>query len=153
MRKKLIINADDYGRAPGVSRGILQAHREGIVTSTTVMINQPDVEPQLTQALACPELGIGLHLVFSAWRPVLPPELIPSLVDPGGSFLGQHDLWARAEEISAEYGRDQGRGRVPGLQKTRAYNGADTGRLRDKAGRDNPQRQSRRRDLDMVGHV
>ena len=33
MRKKLIINADDYGRSPGVSRGILQAHREGIVTS------------------------------------------------------------------------------------------------------------------------
>ena len=43
MCKKLIINADDYGRSPGVSRGILQAHREGIVTSTTVMINQPTV--------------------------------------------------------------------------------------------------------------
>ena len=34
MSKKLIVNADDYGRSPGVSRGILQAHCEGIVTST-----------------------------------------------------------------------------------------------------------------------
>jgi len=74
MSKQLIVNADDYGRAPGLSRGILAAHREGIVTSTTVMINQPDVEGQLAEALVCPGLGVGLHLVFTAWRPVLPPE-------------------------------------------------------------------------------
>jgi predicted glycoside hydrolase/deacetylase ChbG (UPF0249 family) len=100
MCKKLIINADDYGRSPGVSRGILQAHREGIVTSTTVMINQAKVEAQLAEALLCPELGIGLHLAFSAWRPILPQETIPSLVDQDGFFLNQHDLWVRAEEIS-----------------------------------------------------
>ena len=100
MCKKLIINADDYGRSPGVSRGILQAHREGIVTSTTAMINQPNVEAQLLEALACPELGIGLHLVFSAWRPILPPEAIPSLVNGDGFFLSQHDLWAHAEGVS-----------------------------------------------------
>ena len=107
MSKKLIVNADDYGRSPGVSRGILQAHCEGIVTSTTVMINQPDVERQLAEALNCPKLGVGLHLVFSAWRPILPPEDIPSLVDSDGLFLGQHDLWAHAEEISAEHLRGE----------------------------------------------
>lgn len=101
MSKQLIVNADDYGRAPGVSRGILHAHREGIVTSTTVMINQPGVEGQLQEALACPGLGLGLHLVFSAWRPILPPEAIPGLVDEDGLFLDQHTLWARAEEINA----------------------------------------------------
>ena len=101
MSKNLIVNADDYGRSPGVSRGILEAHRQGIVTSTTVMINQPDVETQLAEALNCPRLGVGLHLVFSAWRPILPPEDIPSLVNSNGLFLGQHDLWAHAEEISA----------------------------------------------------
>jgi len=100
MSKKLIINADDYGRSPGVSRGILRAHQEGIVTSTTVMVNQPDVESQLAEALNCPKLGLGLHLVFSAWRPILPPEAIPSLVDSDGLFLSQHELWARAEEVS-----------------------------------------------------
>ena len=99
MSKQLIVNADDYGRAPGVSRGILTAHREGIVTSTTVMINQPDVEGQLAEALACPGLGVGLHLVFTAWRPVLPPEAVPGLVDGNGLFLQQHDFWAQAERI------------------------------------------------------
>jgi predicted glycoside hydrolase/deacetylase ChbG (UPF0249 family) len=99
MSTQLIVNADDYGRSPGVSRGILQAHREGIVTSTTVMINQPGVEPQLAEALDFPDLGIGLHLTFSAWRPVLPAEAIPGLLDEDGIFLDQHTLWARAEEI------------------------------------------------------
>jgi predicted glycoside hydrolase/deacetylase ChbG (UPF0249 family) len=103
MARRLIVNADDYGRAPGVSQGILQAHREGIITSTTVMINQPGIEDQLIEALACPALGIGLHCVFSAWRPVLSPKAIPSLVDEGGYFLDQHTLWARAEEISPDH--------------------------------------------------
>jgi predicted glycoside hydrolase/deacetylase ChbG (UPF0249 family) len=99
MSRQLIVNADDYGRAPAVSRGILKAHREGIVTSTTVMINQPGVEGQLAEALACPDLGIGLHLVFSAWRPVLSPREVPGLVDGDGFFLEQHEVWARAEAI------------------------------------------------------
>jgi predicted glycoside hydrolase/deacetylase ChbG (UPF0249 family) len=99
VSRQLIVNADDYGRSSGVSRGILQAHREGIVTSTTVMINQPAVEGQLAEALDCPDLGIGLHLTFSAWRPVLPAEAVPGLLDEGGIFLDQHTLWARAEEI------------------------------------------------------
>jgi predicted glycoside hydrolase/deacetylase ChbG (UPF0249 family) len=99
MRRKLIVNADDFGRSPGVSRGILQAHQEGIVTSTTVMINQPGVEEQLASALAHSDLGIGLHLVFTAWRPILPPETVPSLVSRGGAFLDQHTVWARAQDI------------------------------------------------------
>jgi predicted glycoside hydrolase/deacetylase ChbG (UPF0249 family) len=99
MDRKLIVNADDYGRTPAVSRGILEAHRRGIVTSTTVMINQPGVEAQLARALDQPRLGVGLHLTFSAWRPLLPPQQVPGLVDEDGSFWEQHSLWARAEDI------------------------------------------------------
>jgi predicted glycoside hydrolase/deacetylase ChbG (UPF0249 family) len=102
MHRQLIVNADDYGRSPGVSRGILQAHRRGIVTSTTVMINQPAIEPQLEEALACGGLGVGLHLVFSAWRPLLPPAAIPGLVRSDGMFLDQHTLWSKAEQIPLE---------------------------------------------------
>lgn len=102
MRRKLIVNADDFGRTPGVSRGILKAHQEGIVTSTTVMINQPGIEPQLEAALARPRLGLGLHLVFTAWRPVSPPQAIPSLVDDLGRFLDQHTVWAQAETVSPD---------------------------------------------------
>jgi predicted glycoside hydrolase/deacetylase ChbG (UPF0249 family) len=102
MKRQLIANADDYGRSPGVSRGILQAHREGIVTSTTVMVNVDDVQRHVAEALACPELGIGVHLVFCSWRPVLPPETVPGLVDEKGFFLGQSTFWDRAEEIPLE---------------------------------------------------
>ncbi len=103
MSRKLIVNADDFGRSPGVSRGILHAHRAGIVTSTTVMINQPSINSQLKEAVACTDLGVGLHLVFSVWRPILPAEAISSLVDRDGFFLSQHDLWARAEETSTSH--------------------------------------------------
>ena len=100
MARKLIVNADDFGRSPGVSRGILHAHRAGIVTSTTIMINQPGIRRQLCGALECSGLGLGLHLVFTAWEPLLPPEAIPSLVDSRGRFLDQHTVWAQAETIS-----------------------------------------------------
>lgn len=99
MTRQLIVNADDYGRTPQVSRGILQAHRHGIVTSTTVMVNQPAIGEQLAEALLCPALGIGLHLVFTAWRPVLAPAQVPALVDEEGRFLEQHTVWAQAESI------------------------------------------------------
>jgi len=107
MDRMLIVNADDYGRAPGVSRGVLEAHRQGIVTSTTVMINQPGVKPQLAEALACPRLGVGLHLTFTAGEPVLPPGEVPGLVDGRGRFLEQHSLWARAEGIPLGQLRDE----------------------------------------------
>lgn len=99
MTRQLIVNADDYGLSPGVSRGIVQAHRAGIVTSTTVMINQPGIEAGLAEALAHPALGTGLHLVFTHGRPVLPAAEVPGLVDGRGRFLEQHELWAQAEEI------------------------------------------------------
>ncbi len=99
MTRHLIVNADDLGRSPGVTRGILQAHREGIVTSTSAMVNQPGAESQLADALRCPGLGVGLHLVFTAWKPLLPPEQVPGLVDEDGCFLEQHAAWAQAERI------------------------------------------------------
>ncbi len=99
MDKQLIVNADDYGRTAGVVEGILRAHRQGIVTSTTVMMNMPGIEGALRRAQNCPGLGLGVHLVFSAWRPLLPPEQIPSLVDDNGAFLSQRALWARPETI------------------------------------------------------
>jgi predicted glycoside hydrolase/deacetylase ChbG (UPF0249 family) len=102
MTRQLIVNADDYGGSPAISRGILHAHREGIVTSTTVMINQPGIEAQLAEALACPVLGVGQHLVFTAGRPLLPAGDVPALVDERGRFFDHHTLWARAEEIPVD---------------------------------------------------
>jgi chitin disaccharide deacetylase len=90
--KRLIVNADDYGRTAGVSDGILQAHREGIVTSTTAMMNMPGIERPLRMARQEPDLGLGVHLVFTAGQPVLPPDEVPTLVDSSGHFLTV-DVW------------------------------------------------------------
>jgi chitin disaccharide deacetylase len=90
--KRLIVNADDYGRTAGVSDGILRAHREGIVTSTTAMMNMPGIERPLRLARQEPKLGLGVHLVFTAGQPVLPPDEVPTLVDANGHFLTV-DVW------------------------------------------------------------
>lgn len=86
--KRLIVNADDFGRSPGINRGILESHLRGIVTSTTVMINYPDAAPGLELAQTeAPRLGIGLHLTLTAGRPVSAPERVRSLLDDDGHFV------------------------------------------------------------------
>jgi predicted glycoside hydrolase/deacetylase ChbG (UPF0249 family) len=102
MSKQLIVNADDYGKTEGVTRGIIQAHREGIVTSTTVMMNMPQVEDALRLADDWPDLGMGVHLVFTAWRPLLSPAKVPSLVDEEGRFHSQKATLSNPDRIDTD---------------------------------------------------
>jgi predicted glycoside hydrolase/deacetylase ChbG (UPF0249 family) len=64
----LIVNADDFGLAHGVNRGILAAHQHGIVTSTSLMVRQPAAQEAIAQARAFPELSIGLHVDIAEWE-------------------------------------------------------------------------------------
>lgn len=59
----LIVNADDFGACSGVNRGIVEAHRDGIVTSTSLMVGRPGCEEAAALAGECPDLGVGLHAV------------------------------------------------------------------------------------------
>lgn len=87
MTRYLIVNADDLGHTPGVTEGILRAHKEGIVTSTSVMINKPAAAESIRLAQReAPNLGLGLHLNLTSGMPVLLAEKIPALVEPDGSF-------------------------------------------------------------------
>jgi chitin disaccharide deacetylase len=87
MTRRLIVNADDFGYSPGVTRGIMEAHNHGIVTSTTVMVNMPNAAEAISQALSdAPGLGLGLHLNLTAGRPVMPLEVVPDLVGDNGEF-------------------------------------------------------------------
>ena len=87
MTRQLIVNADDYGRTRLVSTGIRSAHINGIVTSTTAMMNMPGVEEDLEASLReCPDMGIGVHLVLTAGEPITAKENVLSLVDETGSF-------------------------------------------------------------------
>ncbi len=84
--RSLIVNADDYGLTAGVSRGILDAHRRGIVTSTTLLVNRP-VDPALIEALESSGLGVGLHMNLTLGPPVAPATRVASLVDGEGRFV------------------------------------------------------------------
>lgn len=64
--KLLVVTADDFGISHGVNRGIVQAHREGILTSTSLMVNRPAGAAAAALARACPALSLGLHLELDA---------------------------------------------------------------------------------------
>jgi hopanoid biosynthesis associated protein HpnK len=93
--RQLIVNADDFGISRGVNRGIVEAHRGGLVTSASVMPNLPAAEDALTRAATCPDLGLGLHLTLTAGQPLSPPGRVPTLVDGDGRFLVLGALLAR----------------------------------------------------------
>jgi hopanoid biosynthesis associated protein HpnK len=86
--RNLIVNADDLGWTRGVNRGIIEAHRNGLVTSTTVLANGAAFEDGIRLARTMPGLGVGVHLNLSDGPPVLPPAEVPSLVASGGHFTG-----------------------------------------------------------------
>jgi chitin disaccharide deacetylase len=79
---RLIVNADDYGMTPGVSAGIREAHRRGIVTSTSVLVVSPHADRELRAARRhCPDLGIGVHLTLTGgWHPMVAAERVRTLV-------------------------------------------------------------------------
>jgi chitin disaccharide deacetylase len=82
--KQLIVNADDFGLTEQVSRGILDAHHEGIVTSTTLMANGGAFDTAASMGRRAPHLGIGVHLNLTDGAPVSPGWSIPSLADRWG---------------------------------------------------------------------
>ncbi len=81
MTRTLIINADDLGYDPAVTRGILEAMREGVVTSATFMVNTPFSEDAAREARG---LALGLHLNLARGAPV--SEAVPSEVLRDGQF-------------------------------------------------------------------
>jgi chitin disaccharide deacetylase len=102
--RRLIVNADDFGLTAGVSQGILRAHLEGLVTSTTVLASLPS-HPELDDRAAASGLGLGLHFNLTWGRPVSPPETVPSLVDAEGRFgrdLAALQERARPEDVQRE---------------------------------------------------
>jgi chitin disaccharide deacetylase len=93
VTKYLIVNADDYAMSPGISRGILEAHFRGVVTSTSALVNTAGAAAALAAArTAAPALGLGLHVNLSFGWPVLPPRAVPSLVGDEGGFLSERRL-------------------------------------------------------------
>jgi len=62
--KYLIPNADDFGYTRDVNEGIVHAHREGILTATTLMANGAAFDHAVALAGENPGLDVGVHLVL-----------------------------------------------------------------------------------------
>ena len=93
--KQLIVNADDFGLTENVNRGILDAHRKGIVTSTTLLANGLAFEGAAAASERFPRLGVGGHLNLTEGMPVADASHIRTLVDRGGRLhLTPARLWA-----------------------------------------------------------
>ena len=86
MRRRLIVSADDFGLSPGVNAGIMRAHREGVLTDASLMVNGAAFEEAVELARAAPTLSVGLHLVLLQGHATTPPGAIPGLVDAAGMF-------------------------------------------------------------------
>ncbi|MCA1579979.1 MAG: ChbG/HpnK family deacetylase [Acidobacteria bacterium] len=86
MTRLLIVNADDYGLTRGVSRGILRAHREGIVTSVSMLAVAPDFDAAAAGLRAeGAGMGVGVHLAaVGEDPPLLDAARIPTLLESGG---------------------------------------------------------------------
>ena len=108
--RRLIVNADDFGRSHSVNEAVVRAHREGILTTASLMVNEAAGNEAVALARENPKLGVGLHLTLLCGKSTLPPERIPGLVnaqgefgnrpiDVGMSYFFKHDL---REQLRAE---------------------------------------------------
>ncbi|HEV8670751.1 MAG TPA: ChbG/HpnK family deacetylase [Candidatus Limnocylindria bacterium] len=82
----VIVTADDLGLSAGVTRGILEAHRRGVVRSTSLLVTFPAAQEAAALALAEPDLEVGLHLDLVGGRPASDPAAVRSLCDGDGRF-------------------------------------------------------------------
>lgn len=91
MRKLLIVNADDFGLSRGQNYGIVESCRNGVVTSTTALVNGAAIDHAVDVRRLVPDLGVGLHFSLTLGKPV---GRLPSLTRDG--VLGKW-LWEQAE--------------------------------------------------------
>jgi len=121
--KLLIVNADDFGITEGATDAIIECHRAGSVTSTTLMTNMPAAAYAAERAKQSRELGVGLHFNLTLGRPLAGAPR-SALVNRQGELFNRRDLSLRAitgrlrasdirEELEAQHGSMLALGLVP----------------------------------------
>jgi chitin disaccharide deacetylase len=120
--RRLIVTADDFGASFEVNEAVEVAHRDGILTATSLMVSGPAAPDAIARARRMSSLRVGLHLVLAEGRPTLPPAAVSHLVDGNGVFrsnmaaLGTLIACSRearrqlAEEITAQFAAFQATG-------------------------------------------
>jgi chitin disaccharide deacetylase len=84
--RQLIVNADDFGMSEAVNLSVIRAHREGVLTSASLMVTGEAAAQAVRLAKENPGLAVGIHLVAVMGRSVLPQSEIPTLVDAAQNF-------------------------------------------------------------------
>src|ERR1041385_1767438 len=79
--RRLVVNADDFGRSHGINEAVLRAHREGILTTASLMMNEEATDEAVQLARDNPRLGVGLHLTLLCGHSALTREEIPGLLN------------------------------------------------------------------------
>lgn len=92
--RRLIVNADDFGFNKEVTDGIIECHKNGCVTSTTLMVNKNSAEYAVQESLKYPKLSVGIHLVLhgNGDRPISSPSAIPALVNKDGMLRSAGEI-------------------------------------------------------------
>ena len=126
LMRNLIVNADDLGWTAGVNGGIAEAHRNGIVTSTSLLANGAAFEDGVKTARQLPRLGVGVHLNLSNGKPTAAPDQVKSLLNKKGEFEGgPENLLLRltrkrldTKEVEKEWDAQIAKVRAAGIQPT-----------------------------------
>ena len=121
---RLVVNADDFGMSSAISRGILRAHRDGIVTSTSLLGNCADLDGARALLAEAPNLGVGVHLALVGGGPVADAGTRASLLGrrAGGSGRAARSssrAWAKrqidAGDVEREFEAQVARVRAAGI--------------------------------------
>jgi predicted glycoside hydrolase/deacetylase ChbG (UPF0249 family) len=104
--RKLVVNADDFGFTRDVNRGIIEAHRHGILTATTLMADGAAFDDAVKLAHENPKLDIGVHLVLVGQPPL--PMTVAQLTRE--VMLGRIRIY---DELSAQVRKVLGAGLDP----------------------------------------
>jgi hopanoid biosynthesis associated protein HpnK len=84
--RRLVVNADDFGRSHAINQAVIQAHQRGILTTASLMVNEAATDEAVALARENPRLGVGLHLTLLLGHSALPHQQIPGLVGPDQAF-------------------------------------------------------------------
>ncbi len=103
MDTLLIINADDFGLCEGVNKAIAEAHKNGILTSTTLMTNMPSAEEAIKIAKQLPTLGVGIHLNLTQGQPLSNAPLVRMLANTNGEFAYSANKLAWKSLVSSKF--------------------------------------------------
>ena len=104
--RRLIVNADDFGRSRSINEAVVRAHREGILTTASLMVNESACDQAVALAKEHPRLGVGLHLTLLCGHSSLAPAEIPGLVNERREF-SNHPAGAGFRYFAQRQLRDQ----------------------------------------------